>query len=313
MVVDGRGSSADRRHHRLIRRLLVAVVLITVAACADSGTKPATAPSSSSAAAPTSSRPFTVTRRDVTFEDASRGRTLPTMLLVPDGSGPFPLVEFSHGVTGSGPAYLGFLEPIAAAGYVVAAPTFPLTSGPDGWSHLADYTNQPADVYFVVDSVMKLAADPGDALHGKVTADELALAGHSLGAMTTIGAVYNSCCAQPRVKAAISLSGVESTFGDGTFDNRPPVPLLLGHGQKDTTIVSSGSDTLFQRATGPAAYVQYPDATHTSIFTGENGKLLDQATIAWLDKWLRNDNTEFDALPAAVTASGVATLQTKSL
>lgn len=235
------------------------------------------------------------------------------MLLVPDGAGPFPLVEFSHGVTASGPAYRGFLEPIAAAGYVVAAPTFPLTSGPGGWSHLADYANQPADVYFVVDSVLKLSADPNDALHGKVDAGELALAGHSLGAMTTIGAVYNSCCAQPRVKAAISFSGVESTFGDGTFDNRPSVPLLLGHGAKDTTIPSTGSDTLFQRATGPAAYVRFADATHSSIFAGDNGKLLDQATIAWLDKWLRNDPTAFEALPATVTASGIATLQTKNL
>jgi len=158
-----------------------------------------------------------------------------------------------------------------------------------------------------------MSDDPNDALYGKVDADELALSGHSLGAMTTIGAVYNSCCAQSRVKAAISLSGVEATFGDGTFENRPPVPLLLGHGEKDTTIVSSGSDTLFQRATGPTAYVRYADATHTSIFVGDNGKLLEQATIAWLDKWLKNDSAGFDALPAAVTASNNATLQTKNL
>ena len=42
-------------------------------------------------------------------------------------------------------------------------------------------------------------------------------------------------------------------------------------------------------------------------------QLLDQASIAWLDKWLRDDNAGFDALPAAVTASGIATLQTKNL
>jgi hypothetical protein len=77
--------------------------------------------------------------------------------------------------------------------------------------------------------------------------------------------------------------------------------------------VSSGSDNLFERATGPTAYVRYADATHTSIFVGDNGKLLDQATIAWLDKWLRKDSAGFDALPAAVTASGEATLQTKNL
>ena len=300
-----------------VRRCFAALLLIvSVAACADSGTKQAS-PSSSSAAPTTTTaalaRPFHVSRRDIALEDTSRGRKLPTLLLVPDGSGPFPLVEFSHGVTSSGPAYAGFLEPIAAAGYVVAAPTFPLSSGPDGWSHVGDYANQPADVYFVIDSVLKLSADPNDALYGKVDAGELALSGHSLGAMTTIGAVYNSCCAQPRVKAAISLSGVEATFGNGTFDNRPPVPLLLGHGAKDTTIVPSGSDALFQRASGPSAYVQFADGTHTSIFVGENGKLLVRATIAWLDKWLRNDNAGFTALQTAVSASGIATLRTKNL
>ena len=46
----------------------------------------------------------------------------------PVAEGRFPVVEFSHGVTASGPAYMGFLLPLARAGYVVVAPTFPLTS-----------------------------------------------------------------------------------------------------------------------------------------------------------------------------------------
>jgi len=313
-----------------VRRCFVALLLVVaVAACADSGTKQA-APSSSSAGAPPSSsaapsRPFHVTRRDITVEDTSRPtnaapdrnlpakptRTLPVMLLTPDGPGPFPLVEFSHGVTGTGPAYEGYLEPLAAAGYVVAAPTFPLSSVPDG--EIGDYVNQPGDVYFVIDSVIKMSNDATDPLHGRVDASHIAVAGHSLGAMTTYGSVYNSCCTQPRIAAAIVLSGVETPFPNGDYTARPPIPLLLAHGAKDTTIVVTSGDDLYTKATGPTAYVRYADATHTSIFVGDNGKLLDQATIAWLDKWLRQDNAGFDALPAAVTASGNATLQTKNL
>ena len=312
-----------------MRRLVVVLLLITLAACADSGTKQA-APSSSSAAAPAStsaatSRPFHVTRRDITLEDTSRPtnaapdrnlpekptRTLPVMLLTPDGPGPFPLVEFSHGVTGTGPAYEGYLEPLAAAGYVVAAPTFPLSSGPDG--EIGDYVNQPGDVYFVIDSVIKMSSDAADPLHGRVDANHIAIAGHSLGAMTTYGAAYNSCCTQPRVAAAIVLSGVEAPFPNGDYTAKPTIPLMLAHGAKDTTIIVSSGDALYDKSSGPTSYVRFADATHNSIFVGESGKLLVQATIAWLDKWLRNDTTGFAALPGAVTASGLATLQTKNL
>ena len=311
------------------RRCFVALALVAaVAACADSGTKQA-APSSSPAA-PTSTsqvltRPLPVTRRDITLEDTSRptnaapnrglpekpSRTLPVMLLVPDGPGPFPLVEFSHGVHSSGPEYEAGLQQVAAAGYVIAAPTFPLSSGPQG--ETSDYVNQPGDVYFVIDSVIKMSGDANDALHGRVDATRVAVSGHSLGAMTTYGAAYNSCCTQSRIATAIVMSGVEAPFPGGDYRDRQPIPLLLAHGEKDTTIVVSGGDALYDKATGPTAYLRFPDGTHSSIFVGDNGKLLIQASIAWLDKWLRNDSTGWNALPDAVTESGVATLQTKNV
>lgn len=313
---------------RARRVLLAALLAVSIVACGGSSadqaaTTTTTTVSTTTTVAP--SRPYTVTRRDVTVEDTSRptnadpkrglpekaSRTLPVMLLVPDGPGPFPLVEFSHGVTSSGPTYEPWLEPIAAAGYVVAAPTFPLTSGPG--APITDYVNQPGDVYFVIDSVLEMNNDPNDPLHGRVDPQHLAVAGHSLGAMTTYGAVFNSCCAQARVDAAIVLSGVEAPFTGGDYANRPPVPLLLAHGAKDTTIVVTSSDDLFARSTGPTAFLRFPDGTHSGIFGGDRGKLLDQAVIAWLDKWLRNDSSGFDGLDAAVTASGIATLQTKNL
>ena len=97
--------------------------------------------------------------------------------------GTFPLVVFSHGWLASGPAYEVRIKEWARAGYIVAAPTFPLSSGAGGM--LGDYVNQPADVSFVIDELLALPDD--DPLAGHVDADAVAAAGHSLGAITTIG------------------------------------------------------------------------------------------------------------------------------
>ena len=191
---------------------------------------------------------------------AKASRTLPIMLLVPDGPGPFPLVEYSHGQNGTGPQGESLLRPIAAAGYVVIAPTFPLSASPIG--DIGDYVNQPADVYFAIDAVIKMANERSNPLYGRVDSSHIALAGHSLGAITTVGAVYNSCCAQPRITAAIELSGVELPFGDGSYDVRPPIPLLLAHGAMDARVPIDGSEHLFASVTGPAAYLRFAAGTH---------------------------------------------------
>ena len=299
---------------------------VALAAC--SGATTQASPSTSTGATTTTagpSRPFSVTKREFTIEDTSRttraiperdltekpSRTLPVMVLAPDGPGPFPIFEYSHGQNGSGPGGETLLRPIAAAGYVVVAPTFPLSSSPIG--DIADFVNQPADVFFAVDAVIKMANDPSDPLHGRVDSTRIALGGHSLGAMTTVGAAYNSCCSQPRVAAAIVLSGIEAPFGSGTYEPRPAVPLLLAHGAMDARIPVSASDDLFVAATGPTAYLRFPDGTHGSILAGDDATLVQHAVIAWLDKWLRDDGTGLDGLSAAVTTSGVATLQTKNL
>jgi predicted dienelactone hydrolase len=122
--------------------------------------------------------------------------------------GPFPLVVFSHGFTASGPAYGEvLLRRIAAHGYVVAAPTFPLSNGAaPGGPRLVDYVNQPADVSFVITKM--LAANRGHgALSHLMNPKAVGAMGHSLGAITTLGVTYNRCCLDPRIKAAVPISG----------------------------------------------------------------------------------------------------------
>ena len=244
---------------------------------------------------------YAVGRRSIELIDPSRptqadptrdlpaepDRTLPVLLLYPAtgevpastepaddaevADGTFPLVVFSHGWFASGPAYEGRIKEWARAGYIVAAPTFPLSSGAGGM--LRDYVNQPADVCFVIDELLALPDD--DPLAGHVDGDAIAAAGHSLGAITTIGVGLNSCCDDDRLDAAVELSGIRAPFPDGEFDDLTRVPFLAVHGAKDSTVPVSGSDTLFADAPGPAAYLRLPDGDHAGYLSpgGPVGRL----------------------------------------
>lgn len=310
-----------------------------------SGSSAVVSDSTGSSDAATTAGPYAVGRRSVTFVDKTRTtnadpqrnlperpeRTLPVMLLYPaEGSvdpegaptddlapakGRFPLVVFSHGITASGPVYTAMLQHWARAGYVVAAPTFPL-SGPgakfpgDGVD-LADYRNQPADVSFVVTSVLAANGDAKDPLHGHVDPSRIAAGGHSLGAITTMGLVYNSCCIDKRIKAAIEISGVELPFTNGSFTNPPPTPLLLIHGGKDTTVpVTAGSDAIFTTAKPPEYYLRFPTGSHISPIFSASLEYTNAAAIAFLDDKLKHEPKALQDIPQKVSASGeVATWQ----
>lgn len=315
----------------MVCRWVVVAVLLVASACTDSSNDAVKqgfvassgAPTTRSGAPPALTEPVAVSRVDIVAEDASRptaadsnrdlpeksSRTLPLMILIPDGAGPFPVVEFSHGVTSSGPVHENFLRQIASAGYIVVAPTFPLSSGERGT--IFDYVNQPLDAYFALDEIIRLGSDASDPLYGRVDSERVALAGHSLGAMTTLGAAFNSCCTRPDIDAVISVSGVEAPIPGGDFVDRPPLPLLLVHGDQDPTIRSSSSDDLYLLATGPTAFLRFPNGGHGGMVRPPDGDLTAKAIVAWLDRWLRDDGTRLAALPAVVDASGVATYTTK--
>lgn len=304
----------------------------TVAIPAARGCLPAGESSASTAG------PYAVGRAEVTFVDATRpteakpdrhlesrpDRALPTVILYPastgDPTGPatagappadgaFPLIIASHGVTSTGAAMAALVEPWVRAGYIVAAPSFPLGSGPG--ANISDLPNQPGDVNFVVASMRKLADDPAQALGGHLAPDCLALAGHSLGAATTLEATFESTYRVTSVQAAIAMSGVLAPIPGGSFADPPAVPLLLVHGAKDPVVSISGSQTAFARLPGPNYFVTFPDADHNSIFAPPNKALLDQAAIAFLDAELKGGPPASDQLSALLARYDIASLQTK--
>jgi fermentation-respiration switch protein FrsA (DUF1100 family) len=281
--------------------------------------------------------PYAVGKRSLTFVDRSRPtdangsypgastRTLPTLLLYPaakgdpagaavEGARPlrrgrgFPLVVFSHGFTGTGPAYEGLLTRLVRGGYVVAAPTFPLSSaGAPGGPRLLDYVNQPADVSYVLSRTQRLAG-PRHSFHRSIDPRRVGAAGHSLGAITTLGVSANTCCQDRRIDAAVAMSGAQVPFPGGTYHGRPTPPLMLLHGDADRTVPYAGSTTAYEQARPPKVLVTLLNGPHTPFFP----PWLDPAagtTTAFFDRYLKGDRRAVRRLRAAGTVPFVATVR----
>lgn len=278
---------------------------------------------------------YAVGRASLTFVDATRptdannaypgapSRTLPVMVLYPAkgtvGSvtdnarpsrryGPYPLFEFSHGFTANGPVYeQALLAQIASHGYVVAAPTFPLSSGgAPGGPKLVDYLNQPADVSFVITQMLRASRHRGP-LKGLIDAHEIAVGGHSLGAITTFGITANNCCLDDRIDAAIPISGLELPFGTGTW-KYPKLPRLFIHGDKDATVPYLGTTNAFAKAPAPKFQLTLINAPHTPFIQVWRTPIIDTA-VAFLDRYLKHDRAARTRMTEAGNVDGVAQLE----
>jgi dienelactone hydrolase len=194
---------------------------------------------------------------------AKASRTLVTTIWYPaqrsgsaaaSGGSRYPLIVFAHGLGGSPQQYQQLLTAWAAAGYVVAAPLFPLSNnetpgGPDG----GDIGNQPGDMSFVIDQVLKASAAPSGPLSGLVDPNEIGAAGHSNGGITTLGLVANSCCRDTRVKAAVVMAGTTEGLGSGAYELAQAPPLLVVQDVHDGLVPYADAVAVFNGARGPKA------------------------------------------------------------
>ena len=259
-----------------------------------------------------------------TFIDASRPtppngtypgspqRILPTLVLYPKQHkrehAQFPLIVFSHGFTASGPGYAAVLKPWVAHGYVVAAPTFPLSSGhAPGGPTVLDYPNQPGDVSFVITQMLRLDDTVGSPLFNLIDPQSIGVAGHSLGAITTLGVADNSCCKDNRIDAAVSIAGIELPFTGGTFFSGHTAPLLLIHGTADQTVPYPASQALFADDRSQAFFLTLDGAPHTAFFDPW-GPVITNTVLAFFDRYLKHRSTVHQILSSG-TVPGVASIQ----
>ena len=178
--------------------------------------------------------PFPVGKRILTLVDTSRrvrlpdhrltARTLVTIVRYPASgassavdrrdappdraAGPFGLVVFGHGFAVTPRPYAPLLRAWTRAGFVVAAPVFPLTNAnAPGGPHEADIVNQPRDLRFVISRILVLDRRRGSPLRGMIDPRRIAVSGHSDGGETALFAAYAPGYRDRRVDAAVILSG----------------------------------------------------------------------------------------------------------
>lgn len=218
-------------------------------------------------------------------------RPVTTYLFYPATSGghaPWPLVVFGHGFATTPFRYRRLLRAWAAAGYLVAAPVFPLGNAhAPGGPNERDIVNQPRDMSFVITRLFAASASVDSPLHGLVDRRQVAVAGQSDGGETAFAAAYERPWRDRRVKAAVILSGAEL----GGHPRLAPHthPLLAVQGTSDRINPPVYSLDLFRAVHRPKFLFLLRHAGHLPPYTKPGSRLaaVERVSVAFLDHYLR--------------------------
>ena len=231
------------------------------------------------------------------------GRPLPTLIFYPAAAprsapadGRFPLVLFSHGLSGSPERYAATLAAWAAKGFVVAAPRFPYTSQFTRSFRRGDIVNQPADVRFVLQRVRRLDVTGGDPLRGRIDVDRVAAVGHSAGGYTTTGLFVAGHA--PWLRAGVVMAGWAAR---GAFAG-PPAEMLFLQGTADPIVPVPFSRRVYAQVPWTKSYLLLRKASHgTYLLPGGAGYRKMQAVVVDFLRWtLRGDEAARARLPRRI-------------
>lgn len=262
---------------------------------------------------PPSIRGDAVTMEQLTIVDTSRplisdGQvlaneiSLPTDVWLPSAPGRYPLVVFVHGYDVGPMTYERFCSTLASAGYLVAAPSFPLEDPSRGYGlNRDDLPNEPTDVSFVITTVEQ------GPLAARVVPGAVAVVGHSDGADVALMIGYQAGKVDPRVRAVVADAPDPMTGPIAASS----VPLLLMQGNADTTVPYQSSQTVFAQVGAPRYYLTLLGANHFPPIGGSSPwtPTLDAAVADFLDATVAGRGPGTAALPAQLGALPLSSLQ----
>jgi dienelactone hydrolase len=220
------------------------------------------------------------------FADGTSGpRVLVTEVRYPaGGSGPHPLVLFAHGFALEPETYTRLLDAWVRAGYVVAAPVFPIeNANAHGGPSQSDLVNEPRDLTFVLSHLIA----PASPVRALIDPERVAFAGQSDGGIAAFAASYERGYRDPRVHAAMIFSGAPL----GSF-SAPPAgapPLLAVQGTADPFNAPATTASYFRLMRRPKFLLWLLGASHKPPYNNDTRILdvVERTTIAFLDRYLR--------------------------
>jgi len=256
----------------------------------------------------------------VKLQDKKRNKNIEALVRYPDGAGPFPIVVFSHGSFANKEAFGPASAHWASHGYIVIHPNHAdaridaevgglgrsrSSGGLSGALGSGGRIERIKDVTSVLDALDQVeTAIP--ALHGKLDANWIAVAGHSFGAYVAQchGGVKTLVDGKPenlsdsRVKCvvAISAQGESQNYGltaESWFDARTPALHITGTRDRSAPDRPGGpfgdvntKKIPFERSPAGGKYLLIIEgATHVS-FGGKLGRLRGGVDAAGLTKYV---------------------------
>lgn len=149
---------------------------------------------------------------------------------------PGPLLVYSHGFMSFHQEGQYLTRFLASHGYTVVAVDYPLTNFfAPGKPKLSDVVNQPGDVSFLIDTMLKRNADKTDALFNTIDAKKIAVDGVSLGGMTSTLVAFHRQVLDKRISAAISTAGPAAMF-TAEFFSSTKIPFMMIGGSGDAMV-----------------------------------------------------------------------------
>jgi len=303
-----------RRRRATTRALLAGAVLVAVTSAVNVGgaraiddartvpatvTEPTTSPPPSTTTTTTTTTtgsapgpPYSVDDETITLFDPSRatpsrgdvpghaGRQLVTVIRRPAGlSGPLPLVVFGHGWNSNPTVYESLLDAWAAAGYLVAAPTFPDSTDTLPGPPVSDYPEQARDISFVITSLLSGRAGPVDPTR-------IAVAGHSDGGTDVALMALDLADVDPRVRAYLSLSGEIPAGVPGPWTARTDGALFVAVGTDDEFGLLPRAVQVFDTAeVAPKVLLTVEGGDHLGMYVGTSAQAaaVRAETVRFLD------------------------------
>ena len=145
-----------------------------------------------------------------------------------------------------------------------------------------------------------------------IDANEIGVVGHSDGADVTLAVAADTCCRDPRVKAAAILSGAELASFGGRYAFSGGVPLLITQGNADTINLPACSAQIYNAAASPKYYLDLLGAPHEPPYAdpGPDQQIVAQVTTDFFDAELAGQSAALAAMTTDGNVGGRSSLTT---